>query len=174
MMNKTWLLTEGFATLSILQAKILEWVAMPSSRGSSQPRDRTQVSCIAGRFFTYWATGEAPSQAENIFLNIREFTTRRSIRWCSERMFRLWMGFPSGSVGKESSCNAGDLGSIPGLWRSPGGGHGNPLQYSCLENPMDRGAWWVIVHRVPNISDMTERITSTYTLVKALPHSGCQ
>ena len=45
------------------------------------------------------------------------------------------MGFPGGSIGKESSCNAGDLGSIPGLGRSPGGGHGNPLQYSCLESP---------------------------------------
>ena len=44
--------------------------------------------------------------------------------------------------------NAGDLGSVPGLGRSPGGGHGNPLQYSCLETPMDRGAWWATVHRV--------------------------
>ena len=54
------------------------------------------------------------------------------------------MGFPGGSEsepGKESACNAGDLGSIPGLGRSPGRGHGNPLQYSCLENPMDRGDW---------------------------------
>ena len=49
-------------------------------------------------------------------------------------------GFPGGSVGKESTCSAGDLGTIPGLGRSPGGGHGNPLQYSCLENTMDRGA----------------------------------
>ena len=45
-------------------------------------------------------------------------------------------GFPGGSVGKESACNAGDLRSIPGLGRSPGGGHGNPLQYFCLENPL--------------------------------------
>ena len=45
------------------------------------------------------------------------------------------MDFPGGSDGKESACSAGDLGSIPGLRRSPGGGHGNPLQYSCLENP---------------------------------------
>ena len=45
------------------------------------------------------------------------------------------MGFPGGSDGEESTCNAGDLGSIPRLGRSPGGGHGNPLQYSCLENP---------------------------------------
>ena len=51
----------------------------------------------------------------------------------------------------ESACRAGvpgDLGSIPGSGRSPGGGHGNALQYSCLENPMDRGSWWAIVHRV--------------------------
>ena len=58
------------------------------------------------------------------------------------------VGLPGGSVGKESACNEGDLGSIPGSGRSPGGGHGNPLQYSCLENPMDRGAWWAIVHKI--------------------------
>ena len=56
------------------------------------------------------------------------------------------MGVPGGSDGKESTCNAGDLGSMPGLGRSPGGGHGNPLQRSCLENPMDRGAWRATVH----------------------------
>ena len=58
------------------------------------------------------------------------------------------MGFPGGSDGKESACNAGDLGLITGLGRSPGGGHGNPLQYSCLENLMDRGDWWATVHGV--------------------------
>ena len=58
------------------------------------------------------------------------------------------MGFPGGSGSKESACNAGDLGSIPGLGRSPGGRHGNPLQYSCLQNPMDRGAWWATVYGV--------------------------
>ena len=51
------------------------------------------------------------------------------------------MGLPHNSDGKESACNAGDLKSVPGLGRSPGEGNGNPLQYSCLENPMDRGAW---------------------------------
>ena len=50
--------------------------------------------------------------------------------------------------GKESSCNAGDAGSIPGWGKSPGEGNGNPLQYSCLENPMDRGILWTTVHRV--------------------------
>ena len=57
-------------------------------------------------------------------------------------------GFPDGSDGKESACNAGDLDSIPGLGRSPGGGHGNPFQYSCQENPMDRGVWRTTVHKV--------------------------
>ena len=52
---------------------------------------------------------------------------------------------------KESACNAGDLGSIPGSGRSPGEGNGNPLQYSCLENPMDRGAWRATVHGVARV-----------------------
>ena len=57
------------------------------------------------------------------------------------------LGFTGGSAGKESVCNARDLGLIPGLGRSPGEGKGNPIQYSCLENPMDRGTWRVTVHR---------------------------
>ena len=57
-------------------------------------------------------------------------------------------GLPWWLSGKESACNAGDQGSIPGLGRSPGGGQSNPLQYFCLENSMDRGAWWATVHRV--------------------------
>ena len=56
--------------------------------------------------------------------------------------------FTGGSDGKESTCNAGNLGLIPGLGRSPGEGNGYPLQYSCLENPMGRGAWEVTVHGV--------------------------
>ena len=59
------------------------------------------------------------------------------------------MDFPGGSDGKESACSAGDLGSIPGSGRSPGEGNGNPLQYSCLENSVDGGAWWATVHGVP-------------------------
>ena len=55
-------------------------------------------------------------------------------------------GCPSGSDSKESACNMEDLGSVPGLKRSPGEGHGNPLQYSCLENPVDRGASLATVH----------------------------
>ena len=65
--------------------------------------------------------------------------------------------FPGGSVGKESACNAGDLGLIFGLGKSPGGGHGNPLQYSCLENPMDSGAWWASPYGCKEL-DVTETI----------------
>ena len=55
---------------------------------------------------------------------------------------------PGGSDSNESPCNEGDPGSIPGSGRFPGEGNGNPLQYSCLENPKDRGAWWAMVQRV--------------------------
>jgi len=64
-------------------------------------------------------------------------------------------GFPGGSVGKNPPANAGDAGLIPGLGRFPGEGNGKPLQYSCLENPMDRGAWWAVVHGVTKESEPT-------------------
>ena len=64
------------------------------------------------------------------------------------RYFSFIEGFPGGSDGKVSACNVVDLGSIPGSGRSPGEGNGNPLQYSCLENSMDGGAWWATVHGV--------------------------
>ena len=69
--------------------------------------------------------------------------------------------FPDGTVVKIPHTNAEDMGSIPGSGRSSGGGNGNPLQDSCLENPMDRGAWRAIVHRVAE-SHMTE-LLSTHT-----------
>ena len=65
--------------------------------------------------------------------------------WTSRMNFR---GFPRDSDGKESAYNAGDPGSIPGLGRFPGKGNGYPLRYSCLENSMDREAWWATVHGV--------------------------
>ena len=86
--------------------------------------------------------------------------------WMNYQLLREWFdlmsphfwGFPIGSVGKESTCNtgdAGDAGLIPGLRRSPGRGHDNPHQYYCLDNPMNRGAWWAIVYRIAE-SEATE------------------
>ena len=63
----------------------------------------------------------------------------------------FYRGFPHSSVGKESACSAGDLGLIPGWERSSGEGNGNPLQYSCLENPIDRGAWQATVHGIARV-----------------------
>ena len=76
---------------------------------------------------------------------------------------RLHVSFPGGSVDKNLPANTGDMGSIPGLRRSPGEGNGNPLQYSCLKNLMDRGAWQATVHR----------ITKSQTWLKWLSKHAC-
>ena len=80
------------------------------------------------------------------------------------RYLSLWpsyTGFPAGSDSKESACNVGDPGLIPGPVRSPGEGHGYPCQYSCLGNPMDRGAQCATVYRVTGL-DRTEWLTPSY------------
>ena len=73
---------------------------------------------------------------------MRFFRRLKLVSWLGEYSILLLEGFPGGSEVKASACNVGDLGSIPGLERSPGEGNDNPLQYSCLGNPMDGGAWW--------------------------------
>ena len=75
-------------------------------------------------------------------------------------MFNIKIDFPGGSNGKASVYNAGDLGSIPGLGKSPGEGNGNPLQDYCLENPMDRGAWWATAHGVAKSRTRLNNFTS--------------
>ena len=77
--------------------------------------------------------------------SVREFFKVRASWWLS---------------GKESPCNVGDLGLIPGSGRSPGEGNGDPLQYSCLGNPMDRGAWGTTVHGVEKELDTTEQLNN--------------
>ena len=120
----------------ISQARILEWVAIPFSRGSSWPREGMQVSRIAGSFFTVWTT--------------------RVVIWC------YVVSFPGGSEGKESAHNVGDLDLTPGLGRCPGGGHGNLLQYSCLENPHGQRSLAGCNRRGHKESDMTKWL-STHT-----------
>ena len=80
---------------------------------------------------------------------ILRYIQKIHIRFLVVMNILMWyMGFLCSSVGKEFACSAGGLGSIPGLGRSPGEGNGNPLQYLCLENLLDRGAWWTAVHGV--------------------------
>ena len=80
---------------------------------------------------------------------------KKYIYWSIKVYYQV---FPGGSVGKESACNVVDSGSIPGSGKSPGEGNINSLQYSCLENCMDRGAWWATVHGVTEF-DRTEQLT---------------
>ena len=101
-----------------------------SSRGSSQSRAWTSVTSAGGFFTTGIPYLGSPCKGAIIL------------------QLRIERGFPGGSDGKESAWIAGDPGSISGLGRCPGKGHGNPLQYSCLVNPMDRGAWQATVHGV--------------------------
>ena len=120
----------GSPVHGILQARILGWIATPSSRGSSCSRDQTRVSHV----YLLW-------QRSSILL---------------------------GSDSKDFACNAGDLGSVPGLGRSPADGNGNPLLYSCLENSMDRKACWTTIHRVTKEFDSTEETTSATWEVHSL------
>ena len=88
----------------------------------------------------------------------------RKIPWRRDRLpTPVFLGFPGGWVGKESACNAGDLGLIPGLGRSPRVGNGNPLQYSCLGNFMGGRAWQAIVHGVTKSQTLTHTHTHTHT-----------
>ena len=87
-----------------------------------------------------------------------------------ERGYSLPWGLPWWLSSKESACNAGDAGLNPELGRSPGGGHGNPYQYSCLENPMDRGAWWATAHGVPELDKTDLPHMHTLRLEKSSPH----
>ena len=122
---------------------------------------------------------EPPGKPRSIILQLKkrifELGYLIVLLWGGQKLFlpKIWslslefvnvlpyyvLGFPGGSDGKVSACNAGNMGLIPGSGRSPGEGYGNPLQYSCLENTMDRGAWRATVHGVTSqtwLSDWTE------------------
>ena len=96
----------------------------------------------------------------NLFFLLQPFTGGQSeiiYLLAKHKHYSLTVRLPGSSVGRESFYNVGDLGSVSGSGRSPGGGNSNQLQYSCLENPMDRGFWWATVHWVtkhqPQLSD---------------------
>ena len=123
-------------------------------------QDRTRVRiqiCIGwrgtcGNHEGYWTIGRNRGQWKKY--HEKTSLDQKSVY----RYFLVLLGFPGGSEVKTSARNAGDPGSIPGSGRSPGEGNGNALQYSCLENPMDRGAWWYTVPQGRKESDTTERL----------------
>ena len=125
----------------VLQATILEWVAFPISRGSSQSRDLTQVSHIASGFFTNWAIRES-------FMDLLNWLKCGSMVKCLPAI----------------TGDTGAMGSVPGSGRPPWGRNGNPLQYSCLENPIHRRAWRATIHGVTKESDTTERLRTQISL----------
>ena len=112
---------------------------------SSLTRDQTHTLCVGRWSLNHWTDREVPS-LETFIVGIPSFSPFIPIYWSA-----INRDGGHSSVGKESSGNAGDLGSIPGSGRSPEEGNGNPLQYSCLENPMDRGAWQATVYRVTRV-----------------------
>ena len=129
-----------------------------------------QASCLSS-LLAHW-----PASALNEMTCVKCFVMVKSapvlslaVRWVVgfiDLPSSLW-GSPGVSDGKESACNVGDPGSIPGLERSPRGGNGHPLQYSCLENPVDREAWWATVHGVTNSRTRLKQL-STHTTLKTL------
>ena len=130
-------------------------LATPQRVGSSRTRDQTHVPCIG--FLSAVPSGKSQVGYFCLFEGIAPggYLVHSS----------HYSGLPWWLDSKESACNVGDLGSIPGLGGSPGGGHGNPLQYSCLENPMGRGTWRVVVHGVSKsrtrLSDQAPTARST-------------
>ena len=84
----------------------------------------------------------------------------------------IYTRFPGGSAGKESACNAGDQGSIPGSGRSPGEEHGNPLQYACLENSRDKGAWWLQSMGSQSRTRLSDNHSSLVCYIRIIFHIG--
>ena len=133
--------------------RILEWVSYPFSKGSSWPRNQTRVSCFAGHSLKTELSGKPYRSLDNIIWNGRDHFT-----WTYSKASIIHQASLVAQMIKNLSCNVGDPGSIIGSGRSRREGHGYPLKYSCLENPMDREAWWAIVHIVTE-SDTTEQLT---------------
>ena len=114
-----------------------------------EPKSHSSLE-LADRFFNTSNTWEVQiSSYRYLYLSIYLLSTY---------VLYICVGFLNVSVVKNSLANAGDVGSVPGLGRSPGEGNGNPLQYSCLGNPQNRGVWWVTVHGVSKESDTTEGV----------------
>ena len=167
----------GSSVPGILQARILEWVAISFSNAWKW-KVKVKLFSRAWLLATpwtaahqappsmgfsrqeYWSGLPLPSPPEYSDSNLKKYT---------HTSHTFVQGFHGGSDSKESACNAGDPGLIPGSERSPGEGNGNPLQCSCLGNPMARGAWQSTVHEIAE-SDSTEWLTLSLTFVQSNFH----
>ena len=138
----------GSPFYGIFQARVLEWVALSYSRdlesnGLLIPIQHQESESSARQWFcnkTCMTVLFIMSKVRLFISKLRNLSIYNILTW--DIYIRIsYMGFPGGSDGKESACSAGDPGSIPGPGRSPGERNGYPLQYSCLENPMERGGW---------------------------------
>ena len=181
----------GSSVHGISQATILEWVAICFSRGSSQARDRTQVSWMAGRFFTIWATREAhgsppkqghPPRTPKTMIQPRiaivgrtrnsdakdENGKRISDTKCWEDGCRTDLAISTMNADNRS-CRPGNPGSIPGSERSAGEGNSYPLQYSGLGIPMDRRTWGSIAHGVAKQWYTSEWLTLSLRVCECRP-----
>ena len=157
----------GSSVHRVLQARMLEWVAISFSRGSFPPRDWTCIS------YTFTKISFLATNIKTRLLNVQRcnsiWAKRNPIRFLLQTRATLaFLGplvLPHWPSGKESACNAGysgEVGWIPGWGRAPGEGNGNPLQYSCLSNPTDRGACRATFHGVAKELDVTEHACSTH------------
>ena len=117
--------------------------------GSSWPRDQNPGIKIASPATPALHVGSLPLSQQGKLCIQWNSSKRETVTDLENKLVVTNSGFSGGSDGKEFACNAGKLDSIPGLGRSTGEENGTPLQYSCLENSVDRGAWWAIVHGVP-------------------------
>ena len=112
-----------------------------------------------------WKTQQWPQDWKrwSVFIPIpKKSNAKKCSKYCTVALIsHASRGFPGGSDGKVSAWNAGDLGLIPGSGRFPGRGNGNPLQYSCLENPRDGGAWWTAVSGVAQSRTRLKRLSSS-------------
>ena len=179
----TWTVTRQATLCGIFQAGIVEWTAKLFSRGSSWPRDRTCVSLCLLHWQAdslplvppenIWVYN--PKELNSGTLNVYLYTCVYSsmifnnqkvkaiqvsiVGWvdkqCNIYMYIYIYGLLGGSVVKNLPASAADVVFIPGLGRSPGEGNGNPLPFTCLGNPMDRGAGWATVHGIEKELDMT-------------------
>ena len=155
----------GSSAHGILQARVLEWGAIaPSTRSASFP---VEVIILCPNNFSFinllckqqskFSDSDIPCFTPILVIYVLQF-----LRTIIEKVLVV-LGFSGSSDSKRSAYSAGDLGSIPGLGRCPGEKNGNPLQYSCLENPKDRGARWATVHGFEE-SDTTERLHLHFSL----------